>query len=61
LEHIKLYCLYIGNDKPSQMADTKRASMLTYLATDAGKDSWSKFVRECGPLPKSKPSLSDRQ
>ena len=61
LEHIKLYCLYIGNDKPSQMADTKRASMLTYLATDAGKDSWAKFARECGPLPMPKPSLSDRQ
>jgi hypothetical protein len=59
LEQLKLYCLWIGNDKPSQMGQPKRDSMLTYLATDAGKDSWTKFAKECGPLPtKPAPDMS---
>jgi hypothetical protein len=59
LEQLKLYCLWIGNDKPSQMGQPKRDSMLAYLATDAGRDSWLKFNKECGPLPtKPAPDMS---
>ena len=50
LDDIKIYCLWLGRNKPSRMKPGDRDTLVDFLASDKGRESWVKFVKECGPL-----------
>lgn len=54
LEHVKIWCLWMGKNKPSRMKPEARDNLVGWLGSAKGKESWSTFVKSCGPLPRAK-------
>lgn len=62
LDHIKMWCLWLGKDKPSRMKPADRDNLIKWLGKPQGKESWKAFIAACGPLrrPKKKEPEPDR-
>ena len=54
LEHVKLWCLWLGKDKPSRMQAAQLDAAIKFLSSPKGAESWETFAAECGPIPKQK-------
>ena len=50
LDHIKIWCLWLGKDKPSRMQAAQRDGVIRWLRSDKGRASWEAFEKECGPI-----------
>ena len=50
LDHIKIWCLWLGRDKPSRMQSAQRDGVIRWLGSDKGRASWEAFEKECGPI-----------
>ena len=51
LEHVKLWALWLGKDKPSRMQAAQLDGAIKFLSSPKGAESWAKFADECGPIP----------
>jgi len=61
LDHIKMWCLWLGKDKPSRMNAGQRDALVGFLASERGAESWARFAKECGPLRRRKPGAKKAQ